>query len=159
MKTYRKGKLAAAALAAGTAGLAVLAGAAPASAGAPPHGTPAAIGAHRGGVPVLVSCTGQAQIAPRRIVLACADADDYLRHMNWAVWSANALGTGTEWIDDCVPDCAHGTFRHYRVLVTLWRVKSGPAAGQTHFTRLTTIYTHKRPVIGGKAVAFRTWKV
>lgn len=154
----RRAKLGLAALAAGAAGLAVLAGAAPAGAGAPPHGTPVTIAARGGAPPVLLNCLHQPQIAPRRYVLACGDGSDYLRHLNWAVWTTTALATGTEWINDCVPDCARGTFRHYRVLVTLWRARPLTRAVD-HFTRLTTLYTHKRPVVNGRPVRLRTWHV
>ncbi len=51
-----------------------------------------------------------------------------------------------------------GTFRHYRVLVTLWRVKP-LTRSLDHFTRLTTIYTHKGPVVNGRPVRARTWHV
>ncbi len=57
-----------------------------------------------------------------------------------------------------MPDCARGTFRHYRVLVTLWRVKP-LTRSLDHFTRLTTIYTHKGPVVNGRPVRARTWHV
>ena len=155
----RKAKLGAAALVLGAAAFAMLAGAAPAGAGAPPHGTPVITAAHgRVAPPVLLTCLHQPQAAPRRYVLACGDGSDYLRHLNWTVWSTTALATGTEWINDCVPDCARGTFRHYQVLVTLWRVRPLTRA-LGHFTRLTTIYTHKRPMAGGEPIAFRTWHV
>jgi hypothetical protein len=137
----------------------VLAAAGPAAADAPPHGTPAATGAHAAPPPVLLGCAGQGQVAPRRIVLTCADGNDVLRHMSWSVWSSTALGTGTEWISNCVPDCASGTFRHYRVLVNLWRAELLPGSRDRHYTRLTTIFTHQRPVIGGKAAGVRTWRI
>ena len=150
--------MAMAATAVAAAGLAAAAGAAPASASAPPHGTPALTAVRGGAVPVLLNCLHQPQIAPRRYVLACGDGDDNMRHLDWAVCAGTALATGTEWIDDCVPDCARGTFRHYRVLVTLWQVRPLTRT-VTHFTRLTTVYTHKRPVLGGKPVRARTWHV
>lgn len=118
---------------------------------------PAADGAS--GDSVLVDCGNHHRVAPRRFVLSCADANDYLRHLTWVTWNSTALAAGTEWINDCTPDCAQGTFRHYRVVVVLWRPRPLPGSSSDYFTRLTTLYTHKRPVSGGKPVAQRTWQL
>lgn len=49
-------------------------------------------------------------------------------------------------INDCVPNCAEGHFHAYPVLITAWRAVPRPRhAGQRYFSRLTEIYTGKRP--------------
>jgi hypothetical protein len=50
------------------------------------------------------------------------DATTSLWDMTWPTWnSAVAVGTGTEKLDDCTPDCAAGTLHSVRVAVTLSR--------------------------------------
>jgi len=68
------------------------------------------------------SVTGTVVHAP-----ACAagcqlsgDSTTSLWDMTWATWnSAVAVGTGTEKLDDCTPDCASGTLHAVPVKVTL----------------------------------------
>jgi hypothetical protein len=44
------------------------------------------------------------------------DGTGIVAHMQWSGWtSTSADGTGEEGIDDCVPDCAGGTFTYYPV--------------------------------------------
>jgi hypothetical protein len=96
---------------------------------------------------VLVNCTGRAQARPGSYVLTCADGNDYLAGLRWVSWSGGAaFGRGTEHVNDCVPNCAQGHFHAYPVLVTAWRAVARPGhAGQRYFSRLTGIYTGKRP--------------
>ena len=109
------------------------------------------------GAPVLVDCTNHARVQPRQFVLTCADGNDYLSRMRWAAWTSHAFGAGLERINDCVPSCAKGTFRSYPVLVTLWRPRPLAGAHTLHFTRLTTVFSGKRPVSAGKTITVRTW--
>jgi hypothetical protein len=126
------GSLAAAALLGGT--LLGLAGSAPASA------APAAT------QPVLVDCVGHGRVEPKSEVLTCADANDSLTKMVWSQWRAQALGTGTEAINTCVPNCAEGHFKHYKVITVLWRqeARKSPDKGRA-YTRATIIYTGAVP--------------
>jgi hypothetical protein len=126
------GSLAAAALLGGT--LLGLAGSAPASA------APAAT------QPVLVDCVGHGRVEPKSEVLTCADANDSLTKMVWSQWRAQALGTGTEAINTCVPNCAEGHFKHYKVITVLWRqeARKSPDKGQA-YSRATIIYTGAVP--------------
>jgi hypothetical protein len=53
-------------------------------------------------------------------------------HLTWTRWTTgSAFGHGADWIDDCRPDCADGTFTAHRATVNAFR----PSAGR--FTRLT----------------------
>ena len=95
---------------------------------------------------VLVNCQGRATVRPRTFVLACADADDYLRGLHWQRWKPYAYGWGVERINSCVPNCASGKFHSYRVWVTLWRLRARPHhPRQWYYTRMTLHYTHRVP--------------
>lgn len=62
-------------------------------------------------VPVIVTCTGKHVVRPASYVQACGDGNSWLGHMKWQRWqSATAYGSGIQTVNDCVPDCAQGTF-------------------------------------------------
>jgi hypothetical protein len=98
------------------------------------------------GPPVLVNCVGHGRVKPRSEILTCADANDALMKMTWSRWSTQALGTGTESINTCVPNCAEGHFKHYPVITVLWRqvARKAPNSG-TSYSRATIIYTGQVP--------------
>ena len=49
-------------------------------------------------------------------------------------------------VDDCTPTCAQGKYIDYPILTVLWRPVSWPGhPGRRHFSRLTWIFTGKRP--------------
>ncbi len=67
---------------------------------------------------VVFDCGGGAQVKPRTLVLACADAGDTLVRLRWRSWgeaSATARGALSELT--CVPNCAAGGIRLYQVTV------------------------------------------
>jgi hypothetical protein len=66
--------------------------------------------------------------------------------MTWSQWATQALGTGTESINTCVPNCAEGHFKHYKVITVLWRqeARTSPTKGHA-YTRATIIYTGAVP--------------
>ncbi|MGH3184168.1 MAG: hypothetical protein ACRDOE_19995, partial [Streptosporangiaceae bacterium] len=96
---------------------------------------------------IVVNCLGQQQTRPSSFILTCADAGDVLTGLHWIDWaSTQAFGTGTEMINTCKPNCAEGKFVSYPVLITLWRSEPLPGhPGVLYFTRITRIYTAKRP--------------
>jgi hypothetical protein len=98
------------------------------------------------GQPVLVNCVGHGLVKPKSEILTCADANDALTKMVWTQWGTQALGTGTESINTCVPNCAEGHFKHYKVITVLWRqeARKSPNSGQA-YTRATIIYTGQVP--------------
>lgn len=52
-------------------------------------------------------------VEPSEIVLTCADDAVQAEGLTWSQWSAaGATAVGTLVYNDCVPDCAAGTFRH-----------------------------------------------
>lgn len=99
-----------------------------------------------GGTTVVVNCDNKLQVRPSSFVLTCADANDALAGMHWVNWASEAFATGTEEINNCTPNCAEGTLISYPVLVALWRPESLPGhPGVQYFSRITRIYTGKRP--------------
>jgi hypothetical protein len=96
---------------------------------------------------VLVNCQHHAVILPHTFTLTCADANDVLTSLSWVSWRNVAFGSGTERINNCIPNCAAGHFHSYRALITVWRARArGHGTGQLKFTRLTEVYTGARPV-------------
>jgi hypothetical protein len=60
------------------------------------------------------ACTAGCQLS--------GDGTTSLWNMTWSTWnSAQAVGRGTEKLDDCTPDCASGTLHPVPVTVTLSR--------------------------------------
>jgi hypothetical protein len=63
--------------------------------------------------------------------------------LHWTVWKGTeALGTGYQWINDCNPSCANGTFSSYPV--TLKATKPKQESKYYIFTRLKVTYTGKK---------------
>ena len=98
------------------------------------------------GAVVLVNCQHKGLVLPRSFILACADGDDFLTGMHWVSWRNVASGSGVEVAKSCVPNCSASHFRRFPVLITLWRAKRRGHHGQFKFTRLTVIYTGRRPL-------------
>jgi hypothetical protein len=75
--------------------------------------------------------------------------------LRWPQWNrSQATGRGAVWLDDCLPDCAAGTFHPYRVTV----YATQPQANV--FRRLTLRYRyHGKRVVDRRRVvhAGRAW--
>jgi hypothetical protein len=80
-------------------------------------------------------------------MLACGDGSEYLSRLRWSSWnSSEATATGRFSLNLCTPNCAEGKYVTSDVLVVLWDATPVPHhAGQRAFTRMTAIYTGKRP--------------
>jgi hypothetical protein len=111
---------------------------------------------------VVLNCmdNDKAQVKPGTIVLACADDGLGLKDLHWTSWTPElASAYGTEWENDCVPDCAEGHFHYYPVVAELWgsaTVKGNP--GERRYTEATISYLKARPPVyvlncKGKVVA------
>ncbi len=87
---------------------------------------------------VVFNCRGRAKVRPRTFVITCADRNDYLTKLRWDSWGpASAVGQGVEWLNNCKPDCASGTFHHHSVPVLFWRIRPvRHHAHEVYFTRL-----------------------
>ncbi len=91
---------------------------------------------------VLVNCLDKTVVRPGQFVLTCADGNDFVTGLHWVSWRGVAFASGTEHVNDCLPDCAAGHTFSYPVLVTLWRPEARPGhVGQQYFARLTEIRT------------------
>jgi len=94
---------------------------------------------------VVVSCAGHGMVRPGGYDIGCT-ANELLRTLHWQTWRGTAYGNGVLKVNDCTPTCAQGKYIDYPILTVLWRPKAWPGhAGQRYFTRLTWIFTSKRP--------------
>jgi hypothetical protein len=61
--------------------------------------------------------------------------------LKWSSWTAGAaLGSGDDWLNNCQPFCAAGTFSQHAVNVKLYRPRT--TLRLSVFTRMTLHYTH-----------------
>ncbi len=71
------------------------------------------------------------KIEPKRITLACGDANAYLGKMKWSDWGTEkAKGEGWYYENNCDPDCASGDFISYGAKVKLFKIKEKTCGGQ-----------------------------
>jgi hypothetical protein len=62
-------------------------------------------------------------------------------NLKWTSWTGNAaLGSGDDWINNCEPFCAAGSFSEHAVNIKLYRPRK--MLGLLVFTRMTLHYTH-----------------
>ncbi len=70
-----------------------------------------------------------------------------IRHAGGLRWqtdtSQSATATGKNWLDNCRPDCAGGTFTGYPVSLRAYRPRT--VGGHLVFTRLALRYTGRTP--------------
>ena len=95
---------------------------------------------------------GKPTYKPTRIVVACGDGNNRLARIKWESYGTDAAsGTATAVVNDCEPNCAAGTFHHFRAVVTLNKPKDcGP---YRQFTRLVERFIDEKPEsIGSKVV-------
>jgi hypothetical protein len=65
--------------------------------------------------PRLLDCDDKPTFKPSDHLLACGDANLVLTNLKWDAWGDEAIGRG-DWVqNDCIPDCARGTFRRYEL--------------------------------------------
>jgi hypothetical protein len=72
------------------------------------------------------------------------DAKPSHSRIGWTRWSrSSAIGTAYSWLDNCVPDCASGSFMSYPV-----RLELGDPRTLNHhlvFMKMTVTYPHRVP--------------
>ncbi|HEY7145849.1 MAG TPA: hypothetical protein VH637_16530 [Streptosporangiaceae bacterium] len=124
-----------------TAGLLAVAGAASATvvAASPASAAPSPV--------VTVDCAGHGQVRPARLdSFGCMPSQQLLAGLRWTSWRSSAFGHGYLEVNNCTPTCAQGRFVRFPVLTVLWRARPWPRhQGRMYFSRLTWIYTGKRP--------------
>jgi hypothetical protein len=76
------------------------------------------------------------------------DGTSGLYNMTWPVWNGTeAVGTGTEKLDDCNPNCAAGTLHAVAVRMTFTKPVKATCDGTTHlyWTRMTFVWPNGLP--------------
>lgn len=64
--------------------------------------------------------------------------------LHWTKWNrSGARATGSDWHDNCIPDCARGAYSAYPVKLRAYRPRW--IEGYLVFTRVTVTYTGSRP--------------
>jgi hypothetical protein len=97
---------------------------------------------------VLVNCNGGGLVKPGTYDVGCNPSQELVTGLSWTSWKSTAYGSGTLKVNDCNPSCAAGHYIKYPILVVLWRAAPQPHhAGQKYFSRLTWIFTGKRPSV------------
>jgi hypothetical protein len=81
------------------------------------------------------------QIRPHAIYFG-AGGSLLVRDITWVRWrDGSAAGRGTRLADNCIPNCAAGTYANSSASLTLWRVRD--RAGQRYFSRMTISWTSR----------------
>ncbi len=113
---------------------------------------PASVGAATTGAGpqyVVLNCLDKAQVEPGTISLACADDGVGLTGLHWTSWTSElASAYGTEWENDCQPNCAAGHIRDYPVQVELWGSAAVPGhPAERRYLQATLSYPKRRPPV------------
>jgi hypothetical protein len=75
-------------------------------------------------------------VRPRTFFVGCATSADMLSSITWTSWTATeASGTGTHSVDNCVPNCASGSYTKFPVTVQL--SAPGDLGGMDVFTTIS----------------------
>ena len=96
--------------------------------------------------PLLISNCAKPKFKPINVIIACGDASLGAREMTWSSWTRkSALGTGTGQVNDCNPDCVHGTTRTAPMQLLLSKPRTC-SDGRRLFTKLRYTWTSGPPV-------------
>ena len=96
--------------------------------------------------PLLISNCAKAKFKPSNVIIACGDASLGAREMTWSKWKhKTALGSGTGQVNDCNPDCVHGTTKDAPMQLLLSHPRTCDN-GRRLFTRLRYTWTSGAPV-------------
>lgn len=111
-----------------------------------------------GGLPKLPDASGhlsnsQFQVKPSSILISGdgsfyfdgrKESHNHAAPLKWTGWTATGgLGSGFNWVNNCRPNCAAGTFHLYPVKLHAWQPKK--VGGRLIFTRMTVTYTSGWP--------------
>jgi hypothetical protein len=96
--------------------------------------------------PVVVIACHRAQVRPAMYDIGCMPSQEFASGLSWVSWKSVAFGSGVLKVNNCTPTCARGRYISYPILTVLWGAKPWPHhAGRAYFSRLTWIFTGKRP--------------
>jgi hypothetical protein len=98
---------------------------------------------------VLWQCnTGKPLVEPANYELSCGDGGDGLTGAHWTRWTpTGATGAGTEYLNDCVPNCAAGKIIDYPVDVALTGSYLAAQDEPFSYAKITLTYLAARPLI------------
>lgn len=97
---------------------------------------------------VLVNCTGHGQVRPATYDIGCMPSQEFITGLTWTSWRSVAFGSGTLKVNNCNPSCAAGHYVRFPILTVLWRAQPWPGhLGKAYFSRLTWIFTGRRPAV------------
>jgi hypothetical protein len=100
--------------------------------------------------------TDKARYKPDKVIVACGDGNFYVVRLEWTKWRRKAAsGSGTGKLNDCMPNCAQGQFRSYKVKL----IASKPVTcsnGKREFSRLAWYFRHKHKGIARKGSTDRS---
>jgi hypothetical protein len=89
----------------------------------------------------VYDCANKPVVRPKEFLVFCDGSNDLIK-LSWSAWNTTeATGTGVQFINNCVPNCASGTWKRENVLVVLWRGE--PVAhhkGQRAYSKMTLLY-------------------
>lgn len=112
----------------------------------PASAKPAAASSPRPVVLVNPCPPGQGLVKPSTYFNGCMASQEFVSGLRWTSWKSTAFGSGTLKVNNCNPNCAMGKYNKFPILVVLWRAQPWPHhAGRQYFSRLTWIFTAKRP--------------
>ncbi|HWF81067.1 MAG TPA: hypothetical protein VN695_10825 [Streptosporangiaceae bacterium] len=112
----------------------------------PASAKPAAPASSRPVVLVNPCNTNQGLVKPSTYDNGCMPSQEFVSGLSWTSWTSTAFGSGTLKVNNCNPSCAMGRYIKFPILVVLWRSQPWPHhAGRKYFSRLTWIFTGKRP--------------
>lgn len=111
----------------------------------PASAKPAAPSSPRPVVLVNPCDTHQGQVKPSTYDIGCMASQEFISGLSWTSWQSTAFGSGTLKVNS---GGATGKYVKFPILVVLWRAKPWPNhAGRQYFSRLTWIFTGKRPSV------------
>ena len=86
---------------------------------------------------LLIGNCAKPKFKPATLIFACGDASFGATGVTWSSWTRNsATGSGTGEINDCVPDCAHGTVKKAAINVRASKPRKC-SNGRRLFTKLS----------------------
>jgi hypothetical protein len=96
--------------------------------------------------PLLIGNCAKPKFKPINVIIACGDASLGARQMTWSRWThKTALGTGSGQVNDCDPDCVHGTTKKAPMQLLLSHPRTCDN-GRRLFTKLRYTWTAGAPV-------------
>jgi hypothetical protein len=88
---------------------------------------------------------------PQEVILACADVNFVAKELSWNDWGDDVADAhGTAELNNCIPDCADGSFESYEIRLIASAIATCPN-GERRYTRLTFEFPGGSP-LGGEDV-------